>query len=385
MRTFQAHIDESGNTGLDLFGDIKQPFFWTGTIVIEESSKYPHDLQDLAESVGEHELHGNKLGIRKIDQIGEKLIEIIESIDARFHFTRTEKKHIPTMRFVDAILDNVNNPAVGHLHYQITMMRKMIAAKIDLFFDEQDKIDFWAIHLSGDINKFKAFLRKFRLKISNKYPLSDRRGKFLILDALEWGIRHPAELLAERVSRPEGVQDFRSLQYESPNLVSVSMLLSGLHNLGDEYGRKVSKIVHDEQSEFGQYLQQMYQYFKGVKIQDPLNIFPTVEETDMFPDKLEFSTSSSSPHLQLVDICMWLLKQKIDNNKDIHGVAGTLLEKIINRSTISHFSSDYLRAEATHYMQQLMSMPIPLETLNQARKVTFELDDERKKKLNENW
>lgn len=385
MRTFEAHIDESGNTGLDLFGDIKQPFFWTGAIVIEESAKYPYDLQHLAESVGEHELHGNKLGIGKINQLGDKLIEIIDSIDARFHFTRTEKKHIPTMRFVDAVLDNVNNPAVGQLHYQITMMRKMLAAKIDMFFDEQDKIDFWDIHLSGDVEKFKNFLRKFRLKISNKYPLSDRRGKFLILDALEWGIRHPAELLTERVSRPEGVQDFRSVQYESPNLISVSMLLSGLHNLGDKYERKVSKIVHDEQSEFGQYLQQIYQYFKGVKIQDPLNLYPIVEETDMFPDKLEFSTSSSSPHLQLVDVCMWLLKQKIDNNKEIHGVAGILLENIINRSTIFHFSSVFLRDEVNYYMQQLMSMPISEEKLNQASKVTLELDDNRKKKLNDNW
>jgi len=385
VRTFEAHIDESGNTGLDLFGDIKQPFFWTGAIVIDESAKYPYPLQHLAESVGKQELHGNELGIRRIDQLGDKLNEIINCIDARFHFTRTEKKHISTMRFVDALIDNVNNPAVGQLHYQITMMRKMLAAKIDMFFDEQDKINFWEIHLSGDVGKFKDFLSKFRLKISYKYPLSDRRGKFLILDALEWGIRHPEELLTERVSRPEGVQDFRNLQYESPNLVSVSMLLSGLHNLGDKHERKVSKIVHDEQSEFGLYLQEMYQIFKGINIQDPLNLYPKVEETDMFPNMLEFSTSSSSPHLQLVDVCMWLLKQKIDNNKEIHGEAGRLLENIISRSTISHFSSEFLRAEANHFMQQLMSMPITEENLNEARKVTFELDDKRKKKLNDNW
>jgi hypothetical protein len=218
---FEAYIDESGNTGLDLFGDRDQPFFWTGSIIVEGNISFPYDVNDLAQSVGKRELHGNELGISRIDRLADSLIKTIQGTDARFHFTRTEKGHIPTMRFADAILDNVNNAAVGHMHFQVTILRKLLAAKIDAFFSEQDKINFWNIHLTGNVDEFRKFLDKFRTKISTRYPLSDRRGKFLLLDAIEWGIRHPDVVLTERTQRSEGVQDFRSLQYESPNLVSM--------------------------------------------------------------------------------------------------------------------------------------------------------------------
>ncbi|MUG71331.1 DUF3800 domain-containing protein [Paenibacillus validus] len=382
---FEAYIDESGNTGLDLFGDKEQPFFWTGTIVVEEKISLPYDVYELAQSEGKKELHGNELGLGRIDRLADRLIQIIEGIDARFHFTRTEKKHIPTMRFADAILDNVNNAAVGHMHYQVTFLRKALAARIDAFFSEQDKIEFWNIHLSGNVNEFQQFLRKFRTKISTRYPSNDRRGKSILLDAIEWGIRHPDVLLTERTQRPEGVEDFRSLQYESPNLVSVSMLLSGLHNLGENHNKKVKRIVHDEQSEFGQYLQQMYRYFKGVKIRDDLQLFPIVEGTDMFPDALEFGSSSSSPYLQLVDVCLWLLKQKVDLKKEIYGRAGELLDTVIKRSSINHFSSSFLQAEVQYFTQLLMNAPISEAQLIKAQKQIAELEEQRKKRLENNW
>lgn len=136
---FEAYIDESGNTGLDLFGDKDQPFFWTGTIVLEENVSIPYEVTELAQSEGKQELHGNELGLGRIERLADRLIAILDALDARFHFTRTEKKHIPTMRFADAILDNVNNPAVSHIHYQITYLRKALAARIDAFFSEQTK------------------------------------------------------------------------------------------------------------------------------------------------------------------------------------------------------------------------------------------------------
>jgi hypothetical protein len=384
---FEAHIDESGNTGIDLFGDKKQPFFWTGTIVVEQNITLPFDVYVLAQSEGKTELHGSELGLGRIDRLADKLVQTIEGIDARFHFTRTEKAHIPTMRFVDAILDNVNNSAVGHLHYQNSHLRKSLAARIDGFFSDQDKIDFWNIHLTNNIELFQQFLRKFRGKISRKYPVQDRRGKFLILDAIEWGIRHPDVLLTERVSKIEieGAGDFRSLQYESPNLISVSMILSGLHNVGEEHNKKIDRIVHDEQSEFGKYLQEMYQHFKGVNIQDGNHLFPVIKETKMFPKVLEFGTSSSSPYLQLIDVCLWLIKQKLDTKKEIYGSAGELLDVIIKRSSINHFSSEFLRAEVNYFTKQIMEEPFSDASLARAQVQVNELEHMRISRLDSQW
>lgn len=162
------------------------------------------------------------------------------------------------------------------------------------------------------------------------------------------------------------------------------MLLSGLHNLGKHYNKQVSKIVHDEQSEFGQYLQQMYKYLSGVNIVDVFQLFPVVEDTDMFPDTLEFSSSSTSPFLQLIDVSLWLVKQKVDHNKTIYGRTGILLNNIIERSTISHFTRSHLQAEVHHYTQLIMNAPIAESKLAIAKETITEIDKLRKINLEQN-
>lgn len=54
---FEAYIDESGNTGIDLF-DKRQPFFWTGTMVVRQGILFPCDIASIAQKVGKKSFMG---------------------------------------------------------------------------------------------------------------------------------------------------------------------------------------------------------------------------------------------------------------------------------------------------------------------------------------
>jgi hypothetical protein len=106
-------------------------------------------------------------------------------------FIRVEKSHISSMRLANALFDHVNNPAMTSFHYNIPFNKKMLSYYIDVMMSEKDRKDFWIIHLSGDASKFRDFLTKFRLKVNAPFPQSNQRGKRLVLDAIDWGIKVP--------------------------------------------------------------------------------------------------------------------------------------------------------------------------------------------------
>jgi len=383
-QNFEAYIDESGNTGIELF-DKKQPFFWTGTIIVKQSAQLPFELVVLAKKFGKTELHGNELGLGRINEISNQLIEVIESLNARFMFTRVEKSHISSMRLADALLDNVNNPAITALHYNVPFLKKTLAYYIDFMMDENDKIIFWKIHLSGNASEFRHFLTKFRNKISSYFPPSNQRGKQLLLDAIDWGIKNPETLLTERVTKPDGYNDFRSLQYESPNLVSISTLLHGLNYIAEEYKMKATKIVHDEQSEFGDYIKHSFSLLKRMKIvQNNQFFFPNVVESTTFLSELEIESSTTSPFLQIIDVALWMLIQRYDKKKEIFDDAGKLMETIINRGHIYHFSSQHLEADINISYNKIMSRPISEKELQEGIKIMKELEISRQQQMKNN-
>ncbi|HGE7613846.1 TPA: DUF3800 domain-containing protein [Bacillus cereus] len=381
---FEAYIDESGNTGIDLF-DKNQPFFWTGTIIVKQGAQFPIDVSSLAHQVGKKELHGSELGLGRINEISDQLIEVIESLNARFMFTRVEKSHISSMRLADALFDHVNNPAMTSFHYNVPFNRKMLSYYIDVMMSEKDRKDFWNIHLNGDASKFRDFLTRFRQKVNASFPQSNQRGKQLVLDAIDWGIKNPETLLSERTTKPNGYDDHRSLQYESPNLVSISTLLHGLQNIADEHKMKATKIIHDEQSEFGKYIQHSFSLLKRVKIEQTNQfLFPKVKESNTFLTEIELASSEGSPFLQLVDVALWMLKQRVDRKKEIIGDAGRLMNAIISKSNIFHFSSQHLEADLKFSYDQIMSRPISQKEMRDGVKAMKALESSRQQQMRSN-
>src|SRR5262249_39731384 len=94
MTNLFAYTDESGNTGMNLF-DPAQPWFWTVTLVA------PHDLDPPAQdgiarwssALAVPEIHGNELGLRRLEEIAWPVQVFLVERDCHFIITRLEKRH----------------------------------------------------------------------------------------------------------------------------------------------------------------------------------------------------------------------------------------------------------------------------------------------------
>ena len=126
----QAYIDESGNTGFNLF-DPAQPYF----INVAMSSKVDFDevfrgrIQEIAAQVCAPCLHGNELGLDGVEEIAQSIIDLAEFSQVRFYFAAVHKPDIAGIKFYDAIFDPGENPAVPRHVYALTGLRYLLLFK----------------------------------------------------------------------------------------------------------------------------------------------------------------------------------------------------------------------------------------------------------------
>lgn len=80
-----AHIDETGNTGQNLFDD-RQPVFYSATLMTREDFDVQHSgsMQVIAQSIGAEELHASQMGIERIGAASGPLLEVSEDCGARW-------------------------------------------------------------------------------------------------------------------------------------------------------------------------------------------------------------------------------------------------------------------------------------------------------------
>ncbi|WP_179289896.1 DUF3800 domain-containing protein [Shouchella clausii] len=366
---YHIFIDESGNTGHNLF-DKNQPYFWVSAIMVKENcmESVKNDIALLKSSLNTNELHGNELGLRFINQASGELINIFKQLNAKFLFVRINKPHIATMKFVDCLIDSENNPAIPPLYYYSKSTRYMLAQPIAALFNEDSQKEFWNIYKRNDTQAFKTFLCEFKVAVNSYIP--DPRLREILNDAVEFAINHPTDIL-----------DVSYDNYESPNLVSMSLLLQGVKDILPNKYCKISKIIHDEQNQFAKYLKEMFNMLRGISIKYKLVGNPDVTVDDVITGEIEFEESTNSDGLQLIDVAMWILKQEVDKKKKIESEAGLLLEFIKKNGFISQFSFETLTYEAHRAYENLMSQPFTEDQLELAKERVKQLESQRKHNL----
>ena len=112
-----AYVDETGNTGANLF-DEAQPVFMTAALMCKRDFDlvYKRRVQALAIKVECDVLHANELGIEKIDSIAKDLQIMFSRSQSRFFLSRVDKKYLAATKFFDAIFDSGLNLAVSGPH-----------------------------------------------------------------------------------------------------------------------------------------------------------------------------------------------------------------------------------------------------------------------------
>jgi hypothetical protein len=88
-----AYVDETGNTGHNLF-DAVQPNFYTAALI----TKGDFDLafaartKAIAQRLGTQSLHGKELGLGKLESAAADILHLLYAAKANFFVSRVEKK-----------------------------------------------------------------------------------------------------------------------------------------------------------------------------------------------------------------------------------------------------------------------------------------------------
>lgn len=365
-----AYTDESGNTGNRIF-DGAQPFFWTGTLLSKKDLELEgkEDLNRILKKAMEDELHGNVLGLNGIERIAKNVLQFITKYDALFIFTMVEKTHVASTKLVDTLLDNGINKAVSSFHYGIRFLRLYLTHVIVQLLSPENQVEFWQVFEKGDSKSFCKILGDLHWRV--KTYVEDPRTKELLLDAILWGIDHPAELL-----------DYTRTEHDSPNIIALSLLLGGIHEMFERTNLRIVKFIHDEQNEFAKAINDLYQILTRFKLATgPFSWGGDMQEMNTFNCPIDITESHSSVGLQIIDIVLWLTKRYTENPWNGNTECRKLVKRILKRSQFSEFSRKQLTEGVLLSLQILNNKPFSVQDEQKSKEIIKRIEDARRKRM----
>ena len=88
-------------------------------------------------------------------------------------------------------------------------------------------------------------------------------------------------------------------------------------------------------------------------------------------------SSSTSFGLQIVDVCMWLVKRVLDRGDEPRGNCRTLFECLVEKSWMSRFDFDNVVDQVEAGAGYVERLPLTEEQLARGRAILQELEDSR--------
>jgi len=366
-----AYTDESGNSGLQLFGN-DQDTFWTGTLtsLSDLDTKYKSFHKELLDAVEKKELHGNELGFGRIEKIAGRLAWFIREKKLQFCFVRVFKPYLATTKMFDLAFDSGHNPAVPNHAYGVRVLRLLNLLHFSQLLDADDLIEFWELFQAQDAPRFGVLLAKIRDRVKNT-PY-DARSIQILTESLDWASKHPTAVLDPF---SEG---------DSPNFVAFTALFEYLHELHKEHGHTISRFVHDQQDQFVPHFNEAFDYLTKFHGTDhPYSFISDIEPIESFKCPMEVRSSTTSFGLQLVDLCMWFMKRVIEKDDEPRGDCIALFEALLERSYIKDYDFEMLIREVQAGADFAASADLSEEKLAEGKKILAQLEESRKKRLHE--
>lgn len=342
-----AYVDESGNTGPNLF-DPNQPIYMTGAMMVREDFDQQHGqrIARIAASIGAEELHGNELGVGGILKIADAIADVLRSVSAEFYFCRVVKLHFGAGKFFDTFFDSGENVAVPWLSYNVRPLRLMLMLKVAWLLDEDLMRLFWTSLLELDKAKCRAgldqCLRILRPRIDE---LPDARSREVLGEATDWALINPEVIRAHCASR-------QATYGHLPNMAAFPLLLSGIDQQSKDWATSVHTITHDEQKQFGPSLAKWHKMLANAA-PDPVYM-PLGEKHVMLrvPDsKFAIQSSNTSAGLQTLDVCLWCFKRMLDGFH-FHRGCDHLMYRLLSRGTIDDISFATAEAAVLHFVEE---------------------------------
>lgn len=340
------HIDESGNTGNDLFNR-DQPKLSYGVI----SSRTNVDAlgvdihRQMLRKAGRGELHAKNLRANGIIALAPMLDKLQDKMKFDFDFYFIEKETLAIILFFDAVFDAGINPAVRWESYW-TPMRFIIIHKLSHLMDDGLLRKAWDLCTTRKIEPRATEIVELLKEIRSRALATnwDTRSKEVIADALSYGMKNP-------ISLDFGQPDRKLV---SPNAVGFQFVVSSMaRRLKNKGTEDASRIVVDRQTEFNKAQIETHRVQK--LMHDGLRSAPTNErllltshplymhmaEGDLLglnlPGKrIDIADSEDSIGLQIVDIYLWIAQKFL--NRELPFELVDLARKVLRRSYMDGIS-----------------------------------------------
>ena len=325
-----VYIDESGNTGVNLF-DPSQPVFYAGALMttVDFDAECGPAVRELCAQVGLANLHAADIGADGIERVGRGLRRLLVDFGARFYICRVVKKDLAVFKFFDTVFDPGENAAVPHHTYSLRPLRLLLAIKVAYLLDEPLVRRFWSALLSSQRQEAEldAVLREVR---SRAVHLPDARSRQLVSDALSWAISNPEAITSHSYSK--------ELRYgHLPNMAAFPELLAGIDAQSKAWGLPVEQIKHDRQDQFGLALTRWHDIFAKASAEplylpfDGKIVFQRVPGSDFLV------ASDPTPGLDVIDVGLWLVK-RTDEGTQFAGGCERLKRYVLANSLFYHLS-----------------------------------------------
>ena len=353
-----AYIDESGNTGFNLF-DPAQPYFLNVAMSspVDFDAVFAERVAGIARSAGVTHLHANEMGVRGVEAVARSLIELVEFSQVQFYFGSVNKSDVAVMKFFDAVFDPGENPAAPIHVYGLRSLRLLLLLKFAAILESKDTELFWNAMISS---QSPAREREAVAAIDNVCQrvstLADARSRQLIGETLRWA-RDNIEKLSFWTPR-------KQTRYgHLPNLFAFPPLFDSISRAAKDWHCNVDAIVHDQQSQFGRTLREWHSLFESMEPERIVHFGDTpVQFADIRGSRFEIGDSRVSPGLQVVDVVLWTFARTI-SGKPLGPNATQLFGLCFSSKDVFYISLDWIVNELAYTTSTLMSRTVDADQL----------------------
>lgn len=359
-----AFVDEAGNTGKNVL-DANQPVFATAAMATKSDFDVLHaaKVKALADRLGVEELHGRELGIGGIERIAYDLAAILKKVDARFFFSRVEKRYNVAAKMVDTIFDAGENLAVPWHVYNLRPLKISLVYKFVELVDDGLAQEFWDSLMSKKRDDaYRRFVAVCDELLRRAPIMRDQRARQIITQAVEWVRANPREIFLYSESK--------DLRYgHLPNMVGFANLLDGVERQSNAWDRPVKEIRHDEQGQFKRALANWHEMFSKAKA-DPIHMPGGEQHTffKVFGSRFTMMSSKLSAGIQVVDVVLWTYMQLRDRRELPLGMTH-LMATAGRRAYENDFSFDGVARQMDAKFGHLMKGPMDPEQMKKAQEI----------------
>ena len=343
------YIDESGNTGLNLF-DKAQSTLYYGVI----SSPFNLDLKldrtfkKLRKQLGVERLHASELGCFQLNKIAGSIRQLIKKYDISFDFYKVVKSDLALISFFDVIFDPHLNEQVPPQYYN-TPLRYLLLFTLSSIIDEGMLKVAWEAKITHhDQNSQKLLVTLCEKIICNAKSLNlDPRAREVIVDSIQWVINNPSKIKYNISSK-------HSQEQLSPNLIGFQFVLHGIAKKLKKLKAVANKIIVDRQFQFNEAQLKLHDVYSSWSEQrEPISLgvdLPNLDFSNIPECGITPTSGDNSSGLELVDLYTWFFKRSLEG-KDISDELRQLIYQQKSRGTMDGMCLILLKEKYTPWFE----------------------------------